>query len=301
MVANTTRRAGTLCLLLIAGISLWGCASASSTEVKASASPEFELESTPTASQAFRIAVEPRGKTGWTGDLPLVSPEGDRMAITDPERPSDILIRSIPNNRLDDPMVLGRVPGPIRFGRSVDESGFAVMDGERVGRASWVGGAVEWFAEQNASDLDLGPDNRIAFIQNGELVVRTRPPHCAWKMTPQLGMAPDGKGRAAFFFVGVFVMALWTLSAFGLMWKTRQLYAAPHSPSALLNLVVRLPPLPPPAPFDNLMPPNRDHPGASSGIRRVNGFGFGNRPTPFLIFQQECSPLFPIPTIQGLA
>ena len=173
MVANTTRRAGTLCLLLIAGISLWGCASASSTEVKASASPEFELESTPTASQAFRIAVEPRGKTGWTGDLPLVSPEGDRMAITDPERPSDILIRSIPNNRLDDPMVLGRVPGPIRFGRSVDESGFAVMDGERVGRASWVGGAVEWFAEQNASDLDLGPDNRIAFIQNGELVVRT--------------------------------------------------------------------------------------------------------------------------------
>ena len=57
------------------------------------------------------------------------------MAITDPERPSDILIRSIPNNRLDDPMVLGRVPGPIRFGRSVGESGFAVMDGERVGRA----------------------------------------------------------------------------------------------------------------------------------------------------------------------
>ena len=31
--------------------------------VKASASPEFELESTPTASQGFRIAVEPRGKT----------------------------------------------------------------------------------------------------------------------------------------------------------------------------------------------------------------------------------------------
>ena len=90
-------------------------------------------------------------------------------------------------------MVLGRVPGPIRFGRSVDESGFAVMDGERVGRASWVGGTVEWFAEQNATDLDLGPDNRIAFIQKVSWWCAPRPPHCDWKMTPQLGMAPDGK------------------------------------------------------------------------------------------------------------
>ena len=151
--------------------SLWGCASTSSTVVQASESPEFNLEATPTASQAFRIAVEPRGQTGWTGDLPVVSPEGDRMAMADPERPGDILIRSIPNNRLDDPMVLGRVPGPIRFGRSVDDVGFAVMDGERVGRASWVGGTVEWFAEQNATDLDLGPNDCIAFIEQGGLVV----------------------------------------------------------------------------------------------------------------------------------
>ena len=69
-------------------------------------------------------------------------------------------------------MVLGRVPGPIRFGRSVDDVGFAVMDGERVGRASWVGGTVEWFAEQNATDLDLGPNDCIAFIEQGGLVVR---------------------------------------------------------------------------------------------------------------------------------
>ena len=42
-------------------------------------------------------------------------------------------------------------------------------------------------------------------------------------------------------------------------------------------------------------------PGASSGIRRVSGFGFGNRPTPFLTSQQECSPLFLSPTLQGSA
>ena len=168
-----TRLAAQFCLLLTAGISLWGCASTSSTVVQASESPEFNLEATPTASQAFRIAVEPRGQTGWTGDLPVVSPGGDRMAMADPERPGDILIRSIPNNRLDEPMVLGRVPGPIRFGRSVDNVGFAVMDGERVGRASWVGGTVEWFADQSATDLDLGPNDSIAFIQKGELIVRT--------------------------------------------------------------------------------------------------------------------------------
>lgn len=172
-VVIPTHPARQFCLLLTAGISLWGCASTSSTVVQASESPEFNLEATPTASQAFRIAVEPRGQTGWTGDLPVVSPEGDRMAMADPERPGDILIRSIPNNRLDDPIVLGRVPGPIRFGRSVDDVGFAVMDGERVGRASWVGGTVEWFADQNATDLDLGPNDCIAFIEQGGLVVRT--------------------------------------------------------------------------------------------------------------------------------
>ena len=103
-------------------------------------------------------------------------------------------------------------------------------------------------------------------------------------MTPQLGMAPDGKGRTAFFFVGVFVMALWTLSAFGLMWKTLQLYAAPHFPSALLNLVVRLPPLPPPAPFDNLMPPNQAPRCVFWDPACVSGFTSGTAPTPFLIF-----------------
>ena len=169
----TTRPPRKFCLLLTTGISLWGCASTSSTVVQAPEPIEFDLEATPTTSQAFRIAVEPRGQTEWTGDLPVVSPEGDRMAMADPERPGDVLIRSIPNNRLDDPMILGRVPGPIRFGRSVDDVGFAVMDGERVGRASWVGGTVEWFAEQNSSDLDLGPDDSIAFIQKGGLVVRT--------------------------------------------------------------------------------------------------------------------------------
>ncbi len=172
-VLQTTGLVCKLCLLLTAGNALWGCASTSSSVVQSSEAPEFNLEATPTASQAFRIAVEPRGQTAWTGDLPVVSPQGDRMAIADPEYPGDVLIRSIPNNRLDDPTILGRVPGPVQFGRSVDDLGFAVMDGDRVGRASWVGGTIEWFAEQNASDLDLGPENSIAFIQSGGLVVRT--------------------------------------------------------------------------------------------------------------------------------
>ncbi len=170
---KTTGLARKLGLVLAGGNALWGCASTSSSVVQPSEAPEFNLESTPTASQAFRIAVEPRGQAAWSGDLPVVSPQGDRMAMTDPEYPGDVLIRSVPNNRLDDPMILARIPGPIQFGRSVDELGFAVMDGNRVGRASWVGGKIEWFAEQNASDLDLGPENRIAFVQNGGLVVRS--------------------------------------------------------------------------------------------------------------------------------
>ncbi|MAV54755.1 MAG: hypothetical protein CMJ28_02225 [Phycisphaerae bacterium] len=160
--------------ILIVCTSLWSCTSTTTTQpVRKEDQSNFELEASPTATQAFRISVEPRGRAGWTGDIPVVSPQGDRMVVVDPDQPTDLLIRSIPNNRLDDPAVLARIPGPIDFGRSVDETGFAVMDGERVGRAAWVGGFIEWFSEKGAKDVDLGPDARVAWIQNGALVIRT--------------------------------------------------------------------------------------------------------------------------------
>ena len=49
----------------------------------------------------------------------------------------------------------------------------------------------------------------------------------------------------------------------------------PPFPSALRTLVVRRPPLPPPAPFDNLMPPPPAFPAVCSGIPHVSGFGLG--------------------------
>ncbi|MBL0926984.1 MAG: hypothetical protein IBJ11_04935 [Phycisphaerales bacterium] len=114
------------------------------------------------------LSVQPIGRVPFDGQLlPLVSPDGRRLATSVGEAPSWATILAAPQagperGRIEiydltrSPPVLvpgsSDIPVGVVLGRSADDAGFLVEsprpDGARwIGRVPWTGGAVEWLVQ----------------------------------------------------------------------------------------------------------------------------------------------------------
>lgn len=170
--------------------------------------------SVPVFTATVRAEVQQRGAVAFDEQtLPLVSPAGDRMAVSTGFAPTwdamlaepdagavetGVAIYAVPPGTNAPPRLLARVMEPVILGRAVDDRGFLVEsirpDRSRwIGLADWESGAIDWLVTagpeiQNAF-ATLGPDGWMAWsrrrpgqagfslvIRNGRTGVETEIP-----------------------------------------------------------------------------------------------------------------------------